>query len=194
VRVCSVDDRILIREANSAWEVESGQAVFEFSGPGTGDNVAANAGSTHAAKVVNAGTAEYWFDRGLGCDQSDAYDNAAACYRRALKLDPEHINSHINLGRIRHAARAYAEAEGLYRSALALEPGNAIAAFNIGVALEDQGRLDEALDLYRRAARSDPNLPDAHYNLARLLELRGDKKKASHHLRRFYALTGNNSD
>jgi tetratricopeptide (TPR) repeat protein len=186
VKVIAADGRILVREGDSSWEAETGQTVFDFAKA----RVAGPTSSVCATrKLVHADTAEYWFDRGLKFDRADAHDAAAACYRRAMSLDPSELNSRINLGRLLHDKGSLDAAETLYREALRIEPGNAVAAFNLGVALEDQGKLEGALASYGYAVLADPQLPDAHYNLARLYEFSGDTDSAARHLARFHALT-----
>ena len=105
-------------------------------------------------------------------------EDARDAYERALHLDPNHTDAHINLGRLLHEMRAPAAAEKHYRAALAMDPHHPIAAFNLGVALEDLGRTADAIDAYERAIAVDPQNADAHYNLAGLYEKRGDKADA----------------
>ena len=81
----------------------------------------------------------------------------------------------INLGRLRHQARALDDAERLYREALALDPSHPTARFNLGVVLEDRGATSEAIAEYVEAARLDPRVADVHFNLARLYQQAGDR-------------------
>jgi Tfp pilus assembly protein PilF len=82
-------------------------------------------------------------------------DAAATGFERALELDPEHVKSLINLGRV-HLDRDEAEA-ALSRvdQALELAPA-AVAAHRVrGRALHELGRADEALAAYREALTID---------------------------------------
>lgn len=185
VRVVAAHDRVLVRDNATSWEPESGQTLFDFA---AGELEPARTDRA-AIKVVATGSADYWFERGLKLDRAEAYEDAARAYRRALDLEANHVNAHVNLGRIMHGARDYHAAEMLYREALELCPSHAIAAFNLGVVLEDQGAVDDAIDSYHHAISADPTLPDAHYNLARLYECLGKRALAARHLSRFRSLS-----
>jgi len=189
VRVLAVNNRLLVRENNTSWEPESKQTLFDFVAEAVPPATGSASNTPILGNVVVVNTADYWFTRGLRMDRADTLAEAETAYRKALELEPEHVNAQINLGRLLHTAGGYAQAEALYRRALDLQPDHAVAAFNLGVVLEDQGILDAALNSYERAVRADPKLPDAHYNLARLLEYRGDQALASRHLARFRALS-----
>lgn len=189
VRVVASADRVLVREDNTAWEPESGQTLFDFALDEVERSPASPSGHPATAKIVSTDKAAYWFERGLRHDRTEAHRDAASAYRRALELDPDHVNARINLGRLMHTARDYRAAESLYREALELDSDHPVAVFNLGVVLEDQGDLLEAISCYQRAVQADPGLPDAHYNLARLHEFRGEQMLAARHMSRFRALT-----
>src|SRR5205823_5841380 len=84
--------------------------------------------------------------------------------QRALEVDPDHSDAHVNLGRMLHEEGAPLAAQQHYRRALETDPSHPTAAFNLGVALEDLGRLNEARNAYLRALDLDPENADAHYN------------------------------
>jgi tetratricopeptide (TPR) repeat protein len=189
VRVICANRRIFVRDANTSWEPESGQALFDFA---TIDSPSSTNGAEpqpNTATVVTTHSADYWFARGLKLDRQGIDDDAMHAYCRAIDIDADCVDARINLGRLLHTARRHSEAEACYRAALELEPSHAIAAFNLGVVLEDQGANDAAIEQYSNALELDPSLPDAHYNLARLYGWRGDLERAARHLARFRALS-----
>ena len=189
VRVQIDGDRVIVRDSNSSWEPESGQRVLDFSIRELGEKVAPLARDTVARALRNASSADDLFHGALESEQIGANDDAEAAYRSVLATEPAHVAAHINLGRLRHAARALDEAERLYREALALDPNHPTARFNLGVVLEDRGATGEALEAYREAARLDPRVADVHFNLARLYQQAGDQQAAIRHFARFKALT-----
>ena len=182
VRIAADGERLVVRDKDSVWNPESGQALFDFAV----DDI--------VAKIVevprpqnNDLDADDWYDAGCHLEQMSA-DDARDAYERALQLDPNHADAHVNLGRLLHEQRAPAAAEKHYRAALEADPNHPIAAFNLGVALEDLGRIADAARAYERALEIDPENADAHYNLAGLLEKRGDKAGAVRELKAYARL------
>jgi tetratricopeptide (TPR) repeat protein len=194
VRVQIDGDRVVVRDAETAWEPESGQAVLDFSVRELGEKVAPLARDSVQRALKSATNAEELFQAALESEQIGATSEAEAAYRGVLENDPSHIPARINLGRLRHVARALEEAEKLYREALALEPNHPTARFNLGVVLEDRGATSEAIEAYREAARLDPRVADVHFNLARLYQQAGDEQAALRHFSRFRALTRERGD
>lgn len=191
IRMQLQGSELLATAGSTTWHAESGQTVLDFSRSGSAATVEPLA-TRAAARVARAACpeprADEWFELGIALEQTGTAGEAEAAYRRALEIDPAHVDSRVNLGRLRHSAEALGEAEALYREALVLAPGHAIAHFNLGVVLEDRGALDEATKMYEHALRLDPTLAEAHYNLARLFELRGDEQAALRHLSSFKRL------
>ena len=194
VRVRIDGDRVIVRDNNTAWEPETGQTVLDFSVQELGRKVAPLARDSIREALVSAETAEDWFQAALDSEQIGATTDAEFAYRKAIELDPEHVAALINLGRLRHVARALEEAEALYRRALVCEPDHPTARFNLGVVLEDRGATQEAIDEYCEAVRLDPRVADVHYNLARLYQQSGDQLAALRHFSRFRALTRDRND
>jgi tetratricopeptide (TPR) repeat protein len=179
VRISADGERIVVSDGESRWNPESGQALFDFS-------VAEVAAKTR--QFVARDAAVEWYERGLQLEDISPAE-AVASYERALELDPDHADSHVNVGRLLHDQGNAGAAEQHYRRALTLDPTHAIALFNLGVALEDHGRLAEAREAYEHALELDPDDADAHYNLAGILERRGDKAGAVRHLKAFKKLS-----
>jgi tetratricopeptide (TPR) repeat protein len=183
VQIVARGDRVLVRQGDALWRPDTGQSEFDFEVSELAEQVA-----PHVAKAIEAArerddelTAEDWF--ALAADlETAAPEHAREAYRRALELDPHHVESRVNLGRLVHETGRAAPAEAHYRLALAAEPQHPTAWFNLGVALDDQGRGAEALEAYQNAIRHDPDYADAHYNLARHYEQRGDSPAALRHL------------
>ncbi|HEX5047361.1 MAG TPA: tetratricopeptide repeat protein [Gammaproteobacteria bacterium] len=189
VRVQIDGDRVIVRDSNSSWEPESGQTVLDFSIRELGEKVAPLARESVQRSLARARNAEDLFQAALESEQIGANADAESAYRSVLAAEPSHVAARINLGRLRHVARALAEAESLYREALKLEPDHPTARFNLGVVLEDRGATAEAIEEYREAARLDPRVADVHFNLARLYQQVGDQQAALRHFSRFRALT-----
>ena len=182
VRISADADTVLVHDEDTAWDPRTGQVQLDFSVKELADRVAPFA--TRAADE-RAGSgdldADGWCDLAVDLEPV-APERAMDAYRRALKLNPGHVTSHLNLGRRLHESGDVEAAESHYRQAQAADPDSATAAFNLGVALEDQGRVDEAVEAYLRALQVDGELAAAHFNVARLYERTGQETDAIRHL------------
>lgn len=183
VRILADGNRIVVRDETTLWNPESGQTLLDFD---VADLVreAAPLSRRSAAEARSREeelNAEDWYQ--LGCELDlVAPDEAVDAYERALQLDGEHADVHLNLGRLRHERGELAAAERHYQQALRVRPGDATAAFNLGVVFQDSGRIDEAVAAYEAALAADESCADAHFNLAGLLEKRGNLFAALQHL------------
>ena len=92
-------------------------------------------------------------------------DEAAACWRRALELNPNHVDALNNLGNVLRERGQLDQAVVCYRRALELNPDSPTTYYNFGTALSDQGLLADAMACYRRALALKPDYPDALNNL-----------------------------
>ncbi|MDX1387769.1 MAG: tetratricopeptide repeat protein [Acidobacteriota bacterium] len=191
VQIAAQGDHIVVRDGRTLWNPDSGQVEFDFEVSELAEKVAplARRAAEEAREAEEEVDADDWFD--LGCDlEAGAPDQARDSYRRCLELDPDHIEAHLNLGRLLHEAGQLAAALAHYRQALGRRPDYATAAFNLGVVLEDLGRREEATAAYATAIKADPKLADAYYNIARLLEYAGRKAEALEHLKTYRQLIG----
>jgi tetratricopeptide (TPR) repeat protein len=183
IRIAADGDRVVVRDGRAVWNPESGQSLFDFSVRELAEDAAPFVKERESQDL----DAEGWYE--LACDLEIAdIEQAEEAYRRAIKLNPEHGDAHVNLGRLLHEKRAPAAAEKHYRAALSADPDHETAAFNLGVALEDLGRIREAIEAYEDALRVDPDNADAHYNLSGILEKRGEKATALQHLKEYARL------
>src|SRR5512141_693772 len=64
--------------------------------------------------------------------QHDRLDDAAACYRRALSMDPDYVDAHVALGFVLSEQQQYREAEENLRQALSIDSGIADAHYILG--------------------------------------------------------------
>jgi tetratricopeptide (TPR) repeat protein len=180
VRIAADGDRVVVRDGAAVWNPESGQVLFDFS-------VEELAERTQMIPRQSDEVEELYE---VACEiESSSPEQAKEVYQRLLQLDPDHIDAHVNLGRLLHEEGAPAAAEQHYRRAVELDPEHETAAFNLGVALEDLGRFKDAIDAYLRALELDPQNADAHFNLAGLYERRGEKAAALRHLKMYRRLT-----
>jgi tetratricopeptide (TPR) repeat protein len=183
IRIAADGDRVVVSDGGPAWNPESGQILLDFS-------VEELAEKTAAIESQRSPEVDELYE--VACEvEASSPDQAHQLYQRLLQLDPDHVDAHVNLGRLLHEDGAPAAAEQHYRRALEIDPEHETAAFNLGVALEDIGRFRDAIEAYQRALELDPQNADAHFNLAGLYERRGEKAAALRHLKTYKRLTVN---
>jgi tetratricopeptide (TPR) repeat protein len=97
--------------------------------------------------------------------------DAIAEYETALRLQPNYVTAHYNLG------RAWSETPGRlkdaiaeYEAALRLQPDYAPGWHNLGVSWLHLGNLPAAVAAFREELRLSPNNPAAQQALAAALE------------------------
>jgi tetratricopeptide (TPR) repeat protein len=190
VAIGAEGNKIVVRDGQARWNPENGQGLFDFEVAELARKVAPIV--DRAAKKAQADeaekTAEDWFE--LGCNAEVASPaQARDAYRRAIELEPEHADAHVNLGRLLHEAGELDAAEAHYRLALDAKPADAVAWFNLGLLLEATQRADLALSAYHRCVEADPQSADAHYQIARLYERLGQETSAVRHLKIYRKLT-----
>jgi tetratricopeptide (TPR) repeat protein len=187
----ALGNRIAIREGQTLRESESGQyalalEIVEEKGrlhvisrqdatPSAEDAVGKPAGNNSSAF---AGDPEEHYARALAIEDGNP-QAAQKAYELCLKVDPDHLEARINLGRLLHLAGRLKEAERVYRVGAKADP---FIAFNLAVVLEDLEREPDAILAYREALALDPQFADAHFNLARLYERAKDPKASLRHL------------
>lgn len=190
--ICAVGDRVVVRDGTTRWQADNGQYLLGLDvilengvlhmveRPGVADDPA-------PARQSGAKSAEQWFAEALELEGND--QNAArGAYAHAVRIDPHHIASWINWGRLLHEGGQIREADDVYRRALDQCGPDALLMFNRGVLLEDLGKTGAALEAYQAAIEEDPTLADCHYNLARLYEALGQPQHAIRHLGQYRRL------
>jgi tetratricopeptide (TPR) repeat protein len=190
--ICAVGDRVVVRDGTAHWQADTGQYLL-------GLDVVMENGVLHMIEHLEAAadaprsttdsakTAEQWFAEGLELEAEDP-GAARGAYEHAVSVDPRHVASWINWGRLLHEQGATREADNVYRRALQECGPCSLLMFNRGVLLEDLGKSGAALEAYQAAIEADPTLADCHYNLARLYEVLGKPQHALRHLGQYRRL------
>jgi len=94
---------------------------------------------------------------------------ALAADQRAVALDPDFADAHLNLGAILLRLGRAAEALAPCARAAALNAGSAVAHGNLAKALQDLGRTADSAASYRTALTLAPDNPGIMVNFAALL-------------------------
>jgi tetratricopeptide (TPR) repeat protein len=110
--------------------------------------------------------------RGLLLMEQDDQIQALRAFRRAVEVEPEHIDAHRNIAMIALRFRDYASAERSLESALAFESvtTDIEAWLALGVAKRGLRKYEDAEQAYRHALALDTGDPRPWYNLGILAQ------------------------
>lgn len=111
------------------------------------------------ALSANTDSADGWYRQGNDHQDQGRDEPAAACYERAVRLEPGHAKAWNNLGVSRHKLGRAAIAADAYRRALAIEPELQQALVNLAHLCREAGDLAEAEPLLASAAALEPSNP-----------------------------------
>ena len=118
------------------------------------------------------------YREGVVLGQNNRFDEAEACYRRALALDPCLAEAYNNLGRIDELRGRNADAAQCYEHAIECKPRLPHPYINLGNLLQRRNDLDAACERYDAALLLDPGSWEAQNNRANVLLERGEHTAA----------------
>jgi tetratricopeptide (TPR) repeat protein len=127
-----------------------------------------------------------WNNLGTIAYQTQKYERAEECFRRALEADPRSYEPLVNLGGVLLNLNKIEEAWDYNVHAVLMRPADALANSQLGMTYFGMGRLDLAEKHFEIARKSDP----AHFShpqlfLAEIHLRRGDKHAAAADLEEF---------
>jgi tetratricopeptide (TPR) repeat protein len=185
--------RVVLRSGGILAETD-GQLVLDFcarcaDAPSVAAIAVRRRGEISAGGEAALRGATEWFEVGCRLDSDrETQGEAIEAYRRALEADPEHADSHCNLGSIYYNQGRRGPARACFERALEIDPHHVEANLNLATMLEEDERNEAALRHYKRALASDPFYADAHVSLALLYEKLGLRRTARDHWRRYLRL------
>ena len=186
VRILADGGNVVVSSDRQIWNVATGQGHFDFAVRELAGNVA-DLANNHVAAAMETEelSSDEWYNLGLDLEEVDA-GKAPECYRRALRLDPENADAHVNLGRLYQLEGNFKKAKKHYGLAMAIVGEHQLAHYNLGTIFDELDQLEQAAGHYRVASE----VPDAHYNLARIFRLQGDQVSAQRHMQFYWRLSG----
>lgn len=105
-------------------------------------------------------------------------DEAAACYREAVKRNRDFAEAYNNLGYVLKEQQRFAEAGAMLDTALRLKPDLGPACLNKGVVAHALGQQDVAVAAFRLAAQLMPGNAECRWRLGDLLMETGESEDA----------------
>jgi len=114
--------------------------------------------------------------------QRGNYSEGIRLLSKALVVNPDFAEAHINLGRMQAECRDYNAAIESYRRAISLNPRLPLAHSNFSAILLNLGHREEALSHSQAAVTMAPNYADAWHNRGNILIEMGrfDEARASY--------------
>jgi tetratricopeptide (TPR) repeat protein len=113
--------------------------------------------------------------------------------RKAIELDPKHLESHLSLGKVLYDEGSYVEAASVFKDAVNINPQSAAAHYGLALDLDKQGLLEQAILEYAAAVKLEPHNALYQANLAHELELQQSNKEAAPERRTVAKLSSNGS-
>ena len=146
--------------------------------------------SAHRPAAVHANAAPWdvLYARGHQFQLEGNLVAAAAAYRQAIQLNPQHAAALYDLGYVLQLQGETEAAIEYYQGAIAHQPRHAFAHYNLGTLLQAKGDAKGAIAHYEAAAAIQPENPYIYYDWARSLEAIGDAAGAAARYRKAIAL------
>jgi tetratricopeptide (TPR) repeat protein len=115
-------------------------------------------------------------------------------YTEALRINPEFVEAHINMGVALFKNTRIEEAFWHYSEALRLDPSSVPARINCGNSLLAIGEVDKAVRFFSDALRTTPYVAEFHNSLGMAVIRKGSFEKAIFHFRKALNLKPNYVD
>ncbi len=128
--------------------------------------------------------------QGLEFHRQGRVEEAAQCYRTALRHDGAHFDALCNLGLLEIQQGDFESGARRLRKAIRRQPQSAAAENLLGVALRRLNRPGESVGHFEKALALKPGFADAHYNLAGALRELGRPGDAAAHYERALSANG----
>jgi tetratricopeptide (TPR) repeat protein len=129
--------------------------------------------ATSMASPTHPGNIQALMAEAEACAARGAHDEAAECYRQALKTKPRDLLARNNLGVALLKAGDYRGAEKQFRRAVGIRSTYGDAQFNLGTVLRWTGQVAESEEPLRRAVKLDPRHLEAQVSLGMTLVVLG---------------------
>lgn len=126
------------------------------------------------------------FRRGSEMLHRGKIDRAMQLLERASHLNPEHVDTAVNLSSTYILTKKFSQAVDTLEPLVKIQPDNVMLWINLGAAylgnpiLARDEEQRKAISAFKRALTVDPIAPNVAYNLGLIYRDRGDKEKAIH--------------
>jgi len=134
----------------------------------------------HYWKVLleRSGDNELLCNLGSALSGQRKFNQAVACYRRAIAINPDDWRPHGNLGNTFRRMGKLDRAQACYTRAIAIDDGVALLHYCLGDILRQKGKLEDAAASLRKARELQPDYFDAFLALSAIEETTGKHDQA----------------
>ena len=122
--------------------------------------------------------ADSLFLKGYKLYDETKYEEAAAAYQEAIKINSTQWGYHFNLGLTYKKLNRREDALAAFQNAAELNPESFSINKELGEVLAKAGNFEEAKKYYKKASELSPDDPDAFYNLGVCLVNSGESEEA----------------
>src|SRR5439155_1568744 len=136
------------------------------------------------AEIVEQHRDTYQVQYGAELEKQGKLEESLAAHEKALEIDPQLVQAHINLIELYGRLGQFDKAEGHYLAAIRIDQGSAESYYNYGVLLLSAEKFHSAEEAFRKTIDINPFYAGAHNNLGYLLERRGNFSEAETEYRR----------
>jgi tetratricopeptide (TPR) repeat protein len=110
-------------------------------------------------------SATYQVQMGAELERQGKLEESAAAHEKALEIDHELVQAHINLIELYGRMGQFEKAEEHYRAAIHLDPGSAESYYNYGVLLLSAEKYQLSEDAFRKTIEINPFYSGAHHSM-----------------------------
>ena len=98
------------------------------------------------------------------------FKKAISSYQMAIKIQPNYVAAHHNLGIIFQKMREHQKAISCFQKAIQIKPNHAATHYNLGMAFVELGEFKKAISSYQMAVKYEPENLAHYYYLSALKE------------------------
>lgn len=110
--------------------------------------------------------------------QRNNFSNAEKLYKEVLRENPNHADSHYNLGNILQELNQAEKAKSCFEKAIKIKPNYIEAHNNLGNLFHKFGEFKKAINCFEKAIKINSHLAVPYYNLGNAQKELGDYQKA----------------
>jgi len=139
-------------------------------------------------------TIEETFDLALNNHKNNNPQDAQNYYQKVLRINPNHLGAHNNLGVLFKGLGEPKKAKECYEKAIEINPNHSDAHSNLGNIFKELRETQKAKECFEKAIKINPNHVNAHNNLGNIFKKLGDYYKAKECYEKVIEINPNHSD